>query len=196
MSTTQDLDIKKTDTLVQTYAGASDESPDLTRVVLVCLDPVSADTTFQWALDNFIVPKKDLVVLVHVRQIDIPVAPYINSTGYIDDVSQERREESHHLLRVFAEELNRRKVACKAISMVGDPKAEILRKTKEIKADVVLMGARKMGTIKRTLLGSVSDYIVHNCPCTVIVTKVEPPSHHEERRKSIVSLTSSMENTK
>ncbi|KAG1123699.1 hypothetical protein G6F42_010301 [Rhizopus arrhizus] len=196
MSTTEDLNLKKTDTLVQTYAGSSDESPDLTRVVLVCLDPESADTTFQWALDNFIVPKKDLVVLVHVRQIDIPVAPYINSTGYIDDVSQERREESHHLLRVFAEELNRRKVACKAISMVGDPKAEILRKATEIKSDVVLMGARKMGTIKRTLLGSVSDYIVHNCPCTVIVTKVEPPSHPEERRKSIVSLTSNMENTK
>lgn len=61
MSTTQDLNLKKTDTLVQTYAGTSDESPDLTRVVLVCLDPESADTTFQWALDNFIVPKKDLV---------------------------------------------------------------------------------------------------------------------------------------
>lgn len=48
----------------------------------------------------------------------------------------------------------------------------------------------------RTLLGSVSDYIVHNCPCTVIVTKAEPLSHHEERRKSIVSLTSNMDNTK
>jgi nucleotide-binding universal stress UspA family protein len=33
--------------------------------------------------------------------------------------------------------------------MVGDPKAEILRKANEIKSDVVLMGARKMGTIKR-----------------------------------------------
>lgn len=61
MSTSQDLNLKKTDTLVQTYAGASDESPELTRVVLVCLDPESADTTFRWALDNFIVPHKDLV---------------------------------------------------------------------------------------------------------------------------------------
>lgn len=61
----------------------------------------------------------DQVVLVHVRQIDIPVAPYINSTGYVDDVSEERREESHHLLRVFAEELNRRKVeALKSIVMI------------------------------------------------------------------------------
>ncbi|KAI8639830.1 hypothetical protein BD408DRAFT_445686 [Parasitella parasitica] len=196
MSNTEDLTLKKTDTLVQTYAGTSDESPELTRVVLICLDPDSADTTFHWALDNFIAPKKDLVVLVHVRQMDIPVAPYINSTGYVDDVSEERRTESHHLLRVFAEELSRRKVACKAISMVGDPKAEILRKAKEIKSDVVLMGARKMGTIKRTLLGSVSDYVVHNSPCTVIITKAEPPSHQKERRESIASLTSSMDNTK
>lgn len=33
--------------------------------------------------------------------------------------------------------------------MVGDPKQELLRKAKEIKSDVVLVGARKMGTIKR-----------------------------------------------
>lgn len=70
MSNTEDLTLKKTDTLVQTYAGTSDESPDLTRVVLVCLDPESADTTFQWALDNFIMPKKDLVCIkrpIYVR---------------------------------------------------------------------------------------------------------------------------------
>jgi hypothetical protein len=49
-------------------------------------------------------------VLVHVRQVDIPVAPYINATGYIDDITEERRDESHHLLRLFAEELNKKKV--------------------------------------------------------------------------------------
>jgi hypothetical protein len=50
------------------------------------------------------------VVLVHVRQIDIPVAPYINTTGYIDDISEERREESHRLLRYYAQDLHRKKV--------------------------------------------------------------------------------------
>lgn len=99
--------------------------------------------------------------------------------------------------------------------MVGDPKSELLRKAKEIKADVVLVGARKMGAIKRfvglwniqyqelifppfcrTLLGSVSDYVVHNCPCTVIVTKPLQENHTQERRKSIVSLTGGADNTK
>ncbi|KAI8345306.1 hypothetical protein EDC96DRAFT_521731 [Choanephora cucurbitarum] len=185
--------LQKTDTLVHSHP---EEIPDLTRVVLICLDPDSAEVTFHWAMENFIEPHKDLVVLVHVRQIDIPVAPYINSTGYVDDVSAERREESHHLLRTYAEKLSKHKIACKAISMVGDPKLELLRKAKEIKSDVVLMGARKMGAIKRTLLGSVSDYLVHNCPCTVIVTKPEEVSHHEDRRKSIASLTSNPDSTK
>lgn len=53
--------LQKTDTLVRHFAGKSDEIPELTRVVLLCLDPISADTTFHWALDNFIIPPKDLV---------------------------------------------------------------------------------------------------------------------------------------
>jgi hypothetical protein len=48
----------------------------------------------------------------------------------------------------------------------------------------------------RTLLGSVSDHIVHNCPCTVIVTKPLEEDHTQERRKSIVSLTSRRDSTK
>ncbi|CEG79255.1 hypothetical protein RMATCC62417_15446 [Rhizopus microsporus] len=178
--------LTKKDTLIH----HEEHDRELTRVVMVCLDPVSAQVTFDWALDNFIVPQKDLVVLVHVRQIDIPVAPYINTSSYMDDMAEERRQESHNLLRYYATDLHKRKIACKAISMVGDPKSELLRKSKEIKADVVLMGARKMGAIKRTILGSVSDYIIHNAPCTVIVTKLLDAEHSEERRKSIQTLTS------
>jgi hypothetical protein len=48
----------------------------------------------------------------------------------------------------------------------------------------------------RTLLGSVSDHIVHNCPCTVIITKPQEAQHAEERRKSIQSLTGNTHSTK
>jgi hypothetical protein len=50
------------------------------------------------------------VVLVHVRQIDIPVAPYINTSSYMDDMAEERRQESHNLLRYYATDLHKRKV--------------------------------------------------------------------------------------
>lgn len=64
MSTSDHADhppLTKKDTLVHASEGHAKENHDLTRVVLVCLDPESAETTFKWALDNFIVPKKDLV---------------------------------------------------------------------------------------------------------------------------------------
>lgn len=51
----------KTDTLVHSSEAHPDTHPELTRVVLICLDPESAGITFQWALDNFVCPKKDLV---------------------------------------------------------------------------------------------------------------------------------------
>lgn len=53
--------LTKKDTLVHFNKGHAEEGNELTRVVLVCLDPESADITFQWALDNFISPSKDLV---------------------------------------------------------------------------------------------------------------------------------------
>ena len=40
----------------------------------------------------------------------------------------------------------------------------------EAGADVIVIGTRGRGGIKRALLGSVSDYVVRNAPCPVVVT--------------------------
>ncbi|KAI8343620.1 hypothetical protein BC941DRAFT_411887 [Chlamydoabsidia padenii] len=146
-------------------------SSQVNRVICVCLDDSSGKDAFYWALNHFVQPKTDLVMLLHVRQIDIPVAPYINATGYLDEIGEERREASHHLLKHYAHKLAKKQIACKAISLVGDPKSEIVRKATECKADVIIVGSRNYGIIKRALLGSVSDHIAHHSPCTVIIAK-------------------------
>jgi nucleotide-binding universal stress UspA family protein len=35
----------------------------------------------------------------------------------------------------------------------------------------VVVGSRGRGGIRRALLGSVSDYVVRNAPCSVVVTR-------------------------
>ncbi|CAO3644116.1 unnamed protein product [Cunninghamella echinulata] len=162
------------------HHSTSGSNTPLSRVVCICLDSTSGKDAFNWAVNSFIQPSTDLVILLHVRQIDLPIAPYINATGYLDEVGEELREESHQLLRHYAGKLVKKHVTCKAISMIGDPKTEIVRKIKEVKADTVIVGSRNYGLVKRTLLGSVSDHIAHHSPCTVIIAKPNKLNKDEE----------------
>jgi nucleotide-binding universal stress UspA family protein len=53
----------------------------------------------------------------------------------------------------------------------GDPGPAICRLAGELSAQAIVVGSRGRGIVKRALLGSVSDHIVRNAPCTVIVTR-------------------------
>ncbi|KAI9006416.1 hypothetical protein DFJ74DRAFT_690736 [Hyaloraphidium curvatum] len=58
--------------------------------------------------------------------------------------------------------------------MRGDPRDEITRKCAELSADALIMGSRGMGAVRRTLLGSVSDHVIHHVPCPTIIVKTPP----------------------
>mmetsp|Transcript_28108 Transcript_28108/g.52492 ORF Transcript_28108/g.52492 Transcript_28108/m.52492 type:complete len:100 (-) Transcript_28108:187-486(-) len=44
-------------------------------------------------------------------------------------------------------------------------------KTKHKDVDMLVCGSRGMGALGRAFIGSVTDYLVHNCECAVIVVK-------------------------
>jgi len=54
----------------------------------------------------------------------------------------------------------------------GPPGSAICDVAKERGADVIVVGSRGRGAIKRALLGSVSAHVVHNAPCPVLVVRV------------------------
>ncbi len=51
----------------------------------------------------------------------------------------------------------------------GSPGPEICRLALDESASAIVMGTRGRGGIKRALLGSVSDHVVRNAPCPVVV---------------------------
>jgi nucleotide-binding universal stress UspA family protein len=53
----------------------------------------------------------------------------------------------------------------------GDPAAALCDLAQELGVDVVVIGSRGHGALKRALLGSVSSYVVHNAPCAVLVVR-------------------------
>jgi nucleotide-binding universal stress UspA family protein len=58
--------------------------------------------------------------------------------------------------------------------VVGDPRAEIVRVADEWPADLIVLGARGLGRIKRLLLGSVSLAVARHASCPVLVVKGRP----------------------
>jgi len=58
--------------------------------------------------------------------------------------------------------------------VIGSPKDEILRIAREWNADLVVLGARGLGRIKRFLLGSVSLAVARHVTCPVLVVKGRP----------------------
>ena len=53
----------------------------------------------------------------------------------------------------------------------GDAGPAICRLAEEVGADVVVVGSRGRGAIKRALLGSVSTHVTANAPCPVVVVR-------------------------
>ncbi|KAJ8747418.1 hypothetical protein K2173_012486 [Erythroxylum novogranatense] len=55
--------------------------------------------------------------------------------------------------------------------VVGDPKDKICEVVETSRADLVVMGNRAFGPIKRMFLGSVSNYVANHAQCPVIIVK-------------------------
>ena len=53
----------------------------------------------------------------------------------------------------------------------GKPGHVICKIAEEEKAALIVCGTRGQGTIRRTIMGSVSDYIVHHSPVPVLVCR-------------------------
>jgi nucleotide-binding universal stress UspA family protein len=53
----------------------------------------------------------------------------------------------------------------------GNAVETIVRKSKEIKSDMIVMGARGLGAIRKLFLGSVSEGVIKNGHCPVLIVK-------------------------
>jgi nucleotide-binding universal stress UspA family protein len=59
----------------------------------------------------------------------------------------------------------------------GGPGAAICQLASELSATAIVVGSRGHGRLKRAFLGSVSDHVVRNAPCPVLVTRHQVGEH-------------------
>jgi nucleotide-binding universal stress UspA family protein len=113
---------------------------------------------------------------LHIVLVEEPAYAYVDASGYpfFTDAELEHELEQQARMRLDAEMEKRRSAGgavAEAHLRVGAAAAEIADLAEEIGAGLIVMGSRGLGGIRRALMGSVSDSVVRNAHCPVLVVR-------------------------
>lgn len=77
----------------------------------------------------------------------------------------------------------------KIVRVNGEPGHGIVKVAEDEKAAMIVTGTRGMGTIRRKLLGSVSEYVIHHSSVPVMVCRQEWNTYtHNKKEVQIMEM--------
>lgn len=99
--------------------------------------------------------------------------PFITSEEFLANIESQMREHNEKTISDAKEILQKsdRVLDIETEILVGSSKYMIVKEAEEWNADLIIVGSHGYGFWARTMLGSVSDAIVHNAPCSVLVVR-------------------------
>lgn len=155
---------------------AAAASPEEKKIVLIAIDgSPQAEAAFDWYITYAHTPKNELL-LVHVADppfVSTQQVMYMSKELWEEMLAQEK-EKVQLLEDKFADKMRAAKVAGRIKAVFNNRAGEALVDiAKEKKPIMVVMGTRGMGTMRRTILGSVSDYVLHHAHCPVMICRSE-----------------------
>jgi nucleotide-binding universal stress UspA family protein len=147
-------------------------SPRDVRRILVALDGSPDAWRALQFVAGFLSSRSASVRVVHV------LASPTRSRGMDQDAAAhadaERRAAGEKLLADGAAQLNGFLEVEQSL-LAGDPREEILRTAGESTVDLLVVGSRGLGAIRRLLLGSVSEAVLLHAPCPTLVVPARRP---------------------
>jgi len=98
-------------------------------------------------------------------------APGAPSAGLTNIALEAARCYSEKILAEAEAKVRSEKVEVETALAEGEAVEEIVKKSKEGKSDLIVMGARGLGSLKSLLVVSVSEGVIRNAPCPVLIVK-------------------------
>jgi nucleotide-binding universal stress UspA family protein len=144
-----------------------------TRILLATDGSKAAELAALRAVDLADATDSELHV-VHVGVVPIFLKSYPGTLGYDRKLYEQIEEVSRELLR---KQSWRVKAAGGTVAgthlRMGKVDLEIVALAEELGADLIVMGSRGLGGVRRALMGSVSDSVVRHAHCPVLVVRPE-----------------------
>ena len=88
-----------------------------------------------------------------------------------EETRQATKQEASELLEKEAARLGKAGWHCTTLLRSGKPEEEIVDVAEEMEVDSIVVGSHGISGIKRLLLGSVSERLLHYAPCSVLIVR-------------------------
>lgn len=145
------------------------------RTVLIAVDASdNAKIAFNYYLEQ-IYRANDLIIISHVPEVaDLPSFSFKAGISLpVDEWTKALQEQSIKVKQIeefYEQLLIPKKIQYKLHSVAAkSPGQGIITVSEQDKADLVVIGTRGLDRVRRTLLGSVSDYVVRHSKVPVLV---------------------------
>ncbi|MEM7590784.1 MAG: universal stress protein [Cyanobacteria bacterium P01_A01_bin.83] len=151
--------------------------------ILVAIDIREDNNTFDEALHLAKTTNAKLMLLNIIAPDDTNYPnPFIYSGyeyGFGDDslvtIYQEQwrkfKQRGLDRLRSLAEKATTAGVETEYIQDFGNPGRNICNRAKSWSADLIIIGSRGLTGVKEMFLGSISNYVTHHAPCSVLILR-------------------------
>ncbi|XP_072974188.1 uncharacterized protein [Typha angustifolia] len=123
----------------------------------------------QHAVENFVYP---------VAGHGTPFGSIYATSSVVDSIRKSQEQNTKNVISRAMQVCQEREVTADAAVVDGDTKDAICQAVEQMQADLLVVGSRGLGKIKRALLGSVSDYVAHHARCPVLIVK--PPRSDQQ----------------
>jgi nucleotide-binding universal stress UspA family protein len=144
------------------------------ETVIACVDGSDLATESVQEGLALLQPAERLIVATVVEPIDPTLVTGTGMAGGVvsgteyDELEQLALQRGQSIAQDAAKALGLANAEIKILR--GEPGIALCNFAEEQDARALVMGSRGRGGIKRALLGSVSDYVVRNAPCPVVIT--------------------------
>ncbi|VAI36785.1 unnamed protein product [Triticum turgidum subsp. durum] len=160
-----------------------------TMKVVVAVDASEESLqALSWALDHVVRlhPGASVVVVHAQHRVDHFAYPGAAVAGLayapptaLDSMRRAQEENSRKAVARALDVCRQKQASATAAVVEGDPKEAICQAVEDMRADLLVLGSRGLGMVKRALLGSVSDYLAHHACCPVLIVKPPNKAHHK-----------------
>ncbi|EDO44805.1 predicted protein [Nematostella vectensis] len=121
----------------------------------------------------------DEVFVVHAFDpYAAPPTPYPYGFAFPEDWEQHMKktvDDAKSVMEYYEKKCKDSKMKCTMLTKPGDPGETICEIAKDKNADQIIMGSRGLGTVRRTIVGSVSEFCLHHTHIPMSIVPPEKP---------------------